>query len=89
MAALLAPTSPDVSTEAVLLLEAAEEGWWYSVPLPDGALLVVYMTDLDSIARSGLPRSVFWEIHLGRTQHTPGANRRFPARRTDSHSRRR
>jgi flavin-dependent dehydrogenase len=30
-----------------LLLEAAEEGWWYSVPQPDGTLVVAAVTDSD------------------------------------------
>jgi 2-polyprenyl-6-methoxyphenol hydroxylase-like FAD-dependent oxidoreductase len=39
--------------EPVLVLEAAEEGWWYSVPQPDGALLAVLVTDADLLPARG------------------------------------
>ena len=29
------------------LLEAVEDGWWYSVPLPGGGMVFAYMTDSD------------------------------------------
>lgn len=29
------------------LIEAAENGWWYSVPLPDAGMVFAYMTDAD------------------------------------------
>lgn len=29
------------------LIEAVENGWWYSVPLPDAGMVFVYMTDSD------------------------------------------
>lgn len=29
------------------LIEAVEEGWWYSAPLPDGYMVFAYMTDSD------------------------------------------
>ena len=29
------------------LIEAVEEGWWYSAPLPDGNMVFAYMTDSD------------------------------------------
>ena len=29
------------------LIEAVEEGWWYSAPLPDGRMVFAYMTDSD------------------------------------------
>ena len=36
LAGFLTPDSDAVRTDNTLLLEAAEEGWWYSVPLHDG-----------------------------------------------------
>jgi len=29
------------------LIEAVEEGWWYSAPLPEGRMVFAYMTDSD------------------------------------------
>lgn len=77
MAGFFIPEPGHALTEPLLLLEATEEGWWYSVPLPDRTLLVTYMTDLDYIGRSGLPRSVFWEVKLGRTRQTLARTRGF------------
>jgi 2-polyprenyl-6-methoxyphenol hydroxylase-like FAD-dependent oxidoreductase len=33
--------------DPLLLVEAVEEGWWYSAPLPQGGLIAVLMTDAD------------------------------------------
>ncbi len=55
---------------SVLLLEAVPEGWWYSVPLPGGSLLVAAMVDADDITRSGLRPQAYHERSLGQTQHT-------------------
>jgi len=54
----------------VLVLEAGANGWWYSMPLPGGALLAVYMTDGDILARSGLDPGGLWLQELSRTTHT-------------------
>ncbi len=67
---VLAPEASASPTVPVLLLEAAEEGWWYSAPLPDGSLLVAYMTDAGYLAGSGVCRMEFWKEKLGRTTHT-------------------
>ena len=37
----------------VTFVESAENGWWYSAPLPGGALLAVYLTDADLHPPSG------------------------------------
>jgi flavin-dependent dehydrogenase len=38
---------PLQDTEQSTLIEAAENGWWYSAPLPDSRMVVAYMTDAD------------------------------------------
>lgn len=58
-------------TESDLLIEASEDGWWYSVPQPDGQLIVALMTDAD-LTPAG-PRNKLtarWHAALARTQHT-------------------
>ncbi len=35
------------TADPLLLVEAVEDGWWYSAPLPQGALIAVLMTDAD------------------------------------------
>jgi flavin-dependent dehydrogenase len=53
-----------------LLLEAAETGWWYSVPQADGALVVALVTDADLMAtdRAGLRER--FDRALRATKHT-------------------
>jgi flavin-dependent dehydrogenase len=54
-----------------LLLESAEAGWWYSVPQPDGALLVTLMTDADLLpagGRKALERA--WRRAFAQTLYT-------------------
>lgn len=55
---------------SVLLLEAVPDGWWYSVPLPGGSLLVAAMVDVDLIGRSGLRPMAYYHDSLAQTQHT-------------------
>jgi flavin-dependent dehydrogenase len=54
-----------------LLLEAAELGWWYSVPQADGALVVALVTDSDLIATGDRPTlSARFAKALAKTVHT-------------------
>ena len=61
---------------AVLLLEAAPAGWWYSVTLPDGALLAAYLTDDDDLTREEAPASR-WRAALPAAPHTAARVARF------------
>ncbi len=74
---MFAPQAPQAAVPSLLLLEAAEDGWWYSAPMPEGCLLVCYMTDVDLLTRSGLRRNVYWGIKLGRTMHTVARTQGF------------
>lgn len=38
-------------TEPSTLVEAADEGWWYSAPRPGGRMVTIFLTDADSPAR--------------------------------------
>ena len=38
---------PDCGNEQWTLIEAVENGWWYSAPLPGGRTVFAYMTDSD------------------------------------------
>ncbi|HEU4390478.1 MAG TPA: tryptophan 7-halogenase [Blastocatellia bacterium] len=52
------------------LIEAAENGWWYSALLPDGRVVAAYLTEPD-LYQAGLRSSDrFWEEQLRRTEHT-------------------
>ena len=52
------------------LVEAAERGWWYSAPLPDGRLVVAFMTDADLYGQASGPRGDRWQRDLEGTLHT-------------------
>jgi flavin-dependent dehydrogenase len=54
-----------------LLLESAHDGWWYSVPQPDGRLVVALVTDADLVPAG--PRAELaarFLAALARTTHT-------------------
>lgn len=41
------PVSGGRPVEEIALIEAMEDGWWYSAPLPGGRLVAAFMTDAD------------------------------------------
>jgi flavin-dependent dehydrogenase len=53
-------TSPDRAT----LVEACENGWWYSSPVPGGKLVLVWMSDADIVHGDGFARREHWMAHL-------------------------
>ena len=52
------------------LVEGCELGWWYSAALPNGRLIVVFMTDADLWARDGRRGLKQWRQQLAQTSHT-------------------
>ena len=40
-----------------VLVEAVENGWWYSAPIPDGRYVLAYMTDADQLDRGLIGQS--------------------------------
>ncbi|GAC1373040.1 MAG: tryptophan 7-halogenase [Ktedonobacteraceae bacterium] len=67
---VLSPQDHSSSLDPVLHLEATEDGWWYSAPVPDGSLVVACMTDRDYLATSDLSPAAFWRSQLQHTVHT-------------------
>jgi flavin-dependent dehydrogenase len=60
----------DRQLEPELLIETAEEGWWYAVPQPENTLLVTLLTDVDLVAAGPRPElAARWEAALARTNH--------------------
>ena len=52
------------------LVEAVQDGWWYSAWLPHGRLIVAYMTDADLLSK-GLGRpNEHWRNRLEQATHT-------------------
>jgi flavin-dependent dehydrogenase len=70
---LMGRLEPAGEEHGELLIEAVEQGWWYSVPLPDGSLLAALMTDTDLLP-SGESRDLpeYWLAALRAARHTAG-----------------
>jgi len=62
--------SPELLPATFTLVEAWEEGWWYSARLPGDRVVVALMSDGDRVAELGLRRRGRWLEELGRTRHT-------------------
>jgi flavin-dependent dehydrogenase len=52
------------------LIEATENGWWYSAAVPDSTTVAAYMTDTDMIRESRLYLADRWRDLLARSTHT-------------------
>jgi len=48
----------------VTAIEAIADGWWYSAPLPDGSLVVTFMTDADLLPRDDRRGDSAWRAAL-------------------------
>lgn len=53
-----------------LLIEAVSGGWWYSIPLAGGKLLLAFITDPSSERLSKGRRRSFWDAMLKEAHHT-------------------
>lgn len=67
--AFLEPESDEAAATNTLLVEAVENGWWYSAPLADGKLVAAYMTDADFL-QAEAEKAAFWSDCLRRSNHT-------------------
>jgi flavin-dependent dehydrogenase len=63
---------------AATLVEATEEGWWYSAPLPQDRLATVFMTDAD-LARGIGSSTEDWLARLAAAEHTGARALRYGA----------
>lgn len=61
-----APPSPGGFT----LVEAVEDGWWYSAPIPGDRLVVIFMSDSDLLRPRQAPQLAPWLVRLRQTHHT-------------------
>jgi flavin-dependent dehydrogenase len=55
--------------DSVTLVEAGPMGWWYSAALPDGRMVVAFMSDSDLIRRHGWHRRDRWLELLASSCH--------------------
>jgi flavin-dependent dehydrogenase len=62
--------SAEFARDVRTLVEASENGWWYSAFLPEGRLVVAYMTDADLVPKGDLNRAQDWQRKLEQVPHT-------------------
>lgn len=65
----LKPTSKPIR-DATGLIEARPEGWWYSGLLPDGWLVIAFLTDPDLLPVKNLHSPEEWQNWLEQSVHT-------------------
>ena len=74
------PARPDVAPDTAMLVEAVEDGWWYSAPQPDHRLVVACLTDADLLAEFAGDLS---QRFFGRLRHAPRTSARLRDCRLD------
>jgi flavin-dependent dehydrogenase len=67
---LLVPSGDQTDENSLTMVEAVREGWWYSALIPDGKLVVAYMSDADLASTKAARRADGWMALLKQTQHT-------------------
>jgi hypothetical protein len=61
---------PTPRLDGAALVESVRCGWWYSVGLPSGEMLVVFFTDVDYLPRGRVEALRFLETQLSATEGT-------------------
>jgi flavin-dependent dehydrogenase len=56
--------------QTATLVEAVEDGWWYSARIPENRIVVAFMTDADIIRAGRLHERDTWLARLGGTRPT-------------------
>lgn len=67
-ASLLRATVGAADSDGRSLVEASQDGWWYSALLPSGDRIVAYLTDFDLVDHQVLRRKEFFWSHLMTTR---------------------
>lgn len=62
--------APVGSREATTLVEAQEDGWWYSAAIPGGQIVAAWMSDADLIRRDALKEPAGWLARLDASRET-------------------
>jgi flavin-dependent dehydrogenase len=60
----------DAGNAGYTLVEAADDGWWYSSSLPGNALVVAWMSDAALVRDGQMTKSSAWRARLARATHT-------------------
>jgi len=63
-------STSEASPDSRTLVEAVEQGWWYSARLPNLQLVTAYMTDADLYAARSRGLTASWEAQCREARHT-------------------
>ena len=74
-----ASNPPLNDTNARVLIESAEHGWWYFAPLCGGHCVCMFMTDADLLQPGPRAALATWEERLRRTDHVRWCKQAYPA----------
>lgn len=69
LVALVVFLRADVS-DTYTVIEACEQGWWYSALLPEGEIAAIFMTDASLLRRTGWRTIEQWEALLSHAPYT-------------------
>lgn len=64
------PNTPIICKDSYVLIEASANGWWYSVQVSTGELIVTFMTDAKNFTISKLNKESFWLKELTDSNYT-------------------
>jgi flavin-dependent dehydrogenase len=67
---VVTPRAGAGSADRRTLVEAVEDGWWYTARLPEGRHIAAFMTDADLLPRHREPLATYWQDRLRRAPHT-------------------
>jgi flavin-dependent dehydrogenase len=70
MVSFFSARSPQRKHDYRTLVEAVEDGWWYSAWLPNSRLVVAYMTDTNLIPKGRVRMSHHWQKRLEQASYT-------------------
>jgi flavin-dependent dehydrogenase len=63
-------TTPAQVSDALVLIEAVQNGWWYSAGLADGSVVATFQTDPDLVDVSQAARQTNWREQISNTRIT-------------------
>src|SRR5262249_2301365 len=72
----------DSTLDSFTLVEAIEQGWWYSARLPNSGLVMAYMTDADLYTKGSKNSVYHWQGQLQLAHHTYIRAKGFDVRTT-------
>jgi len=62
-------TTAATDADATTLIEAMEEGWWYTAPLPNASRIVMFLTDSDMQSAHDVRAPMPFRTRLAQTRH--------------------